>query len=72
MPAKRKPGRPAVDPGDLKRRTDLMLSGKSIAWLDAVRKRTGISRAALVELYIRLQIDENDGDPGKAAKTSDN
>jgi hypothetical protein len=69
-PAKRGPGRPQKDPDDLKHRVDLMLSAKSIAWLDAVRGRTGISRAALVELYIRLQIDEHDGDPIRAAKTS--
>ena len=56
---------------ELKHKLSIALTRSSIDWLDAVKKKTGIPRSALLENYVRLQIEKNGGDPSKAAETSD-
>jgi hypothetical protein len=72
MPAKKKPGRPPMEPEELKHKISVALTQPSIDWLDAVTKKTRISRSAILENYVRIQIEMNGGDPSKAAQTSDN
>ena len=71
MPPNKNRGRPAVDPEKLKKKINLMFSPPVIAYLDAVAMETGISKSAIVENHIRIQMRKDGGDPRRAAKTSD-
>jgi hypothetical protein len=66
------PGRPNSAPDKLKKKVSLMLSPAVIAYLEATSFATGISKSALAENCIRLQMRKDGGDPNQAAQTSGN
>jgi len=65
-------GRPAKEPGELKKKINLMLSPAVIAYLEAASKATGISKSALAENSIRNQMRKDGGNPDRAGQTSRN